>query len=121
MANLANRSLLIASYCIISVNLAIELIAHPRATDHADSVVGLVLCLLVLVALIKPLSSTLIRVAAVLNALMVLVGIWILGTYTYLHGISWNVASDVVVRVYFAIVVPAFSFRYFYSLLRPAR
>ena len=53
MIALENRSLLIASYCVISIQMLIEVIAHPDAKDHVGSMTGLFFLIVVLTALIR--------------------------------------------------------------------
>jgi|SRR5215469_14495231 len=113
MNDLANRTLLIASYCIMSTNMAIEVIAHPDAKDHNSSILGLAFCLLILAALLLRAPAVLVKAAAVLNAWIILIGGYLLINYLGLRGLTWETAPDLVVRFYFVVVVPAFAIRYF--------
>ena len=53
METLSNRILLIASYCLMSINMTIEVVGHPDAKDHAGSITGLAFCVAILVALLR--------------------------------------------------------------------
>jgi hypothetical protein len=113
MNDLANRTLLVASYIVMSTNMAIELIAHPSAKDHASSILGLGFCLVILAALLLRRPFALVAAATVLNAWIVLFGAYLLIDYAALRGMSWESTPDLVIRFYFAVVVPAFAIRYF--------
>jgi len=51
MNNRVTRLCLIAAYCFMSWRMAVELISHPAAKDHASSILGLGFVLLVPIAL----------------------------------------------------------------------
>ena len=114
MNDLANRTLLVASYLVMSTNMAIELIAHPRAKDRCASVLGLGFCLIILAALLLRRPFALVAAATVLNSWIALFGGYLLIDYVARRGLSWEAASDLVVRLYFAVVVPAFAIRFFF-------
>jgi hypothetical protein len=113
MNDLANRTLLVASYLVMSTNMAVELIAHPSAKDHTHSILGLGFCLVVLSALLLRRPFALVAGATVLNAWIALFGAYLLLDYVARRGTSWESAPDLIVRFYFAVVVPAFAIRYF--------
>ncbi len=113
MNDLANRTLLVASYLVMSTNMAIELIAHPSAKDHSSSILGLVFCLVILTALLVRRPFALVATATVLNAWIALFGAYLLIDYMGRRGMSWESAPDLFIRLYFAVVVPAFAIRYF--------
>ena len=113
MRDLANRTLLIASYCVMSTNMAIEVIAHPNAKDHNSSILGLAFCLVILAALFSRAPGALVKAAAVLNAWIILVGGYLLINYLTLRASTWEAAPELLVRFYFVVVVPVFAIRYF--------
>jgi hypothetical protein len=113
MNDLANRTLLVASFLVMSTNMAIELAAHPDAKDHAASILGLGFCLVILAALLLRAPFILVKAATVLNAWIALFGAYLLIDYAAHRGISRESAPDLVTRFYFAVVVPAFAIRYF--------
>jgi hypothetical protein len=113
MNDLANRTLLIASYLVMSTNMAIELVAHPAAKDHVASSLGLGFCVIILAALLVRRPFALVSAATVLNAWIALFGAYLLIDYLARRGITWEGAPDLVVRFYFAVIVPAFAIRYF--------
>ena len=78
MNDIANRTLLIASYCVMSTNMAIEVIAHPDAKDHSGSIIGLGFCLLILLALVRRISPRLAVAAAALAGLITVVGAYLI-------------------------------------------
>jgi hypothetical protein len=112
MNDIANRTLLIASYCVMSTNMAIEVIAHPDAKDHGGSIVGLGFCLLILIALIRRISPKLAVAAATLSGLIAVVGAYLIIRFVILQGVGSATAPDLIVKVYFSIVVPVFAARY---------
>ncbi len=121
MRGIANRTLLVASYLVMSTNMAIEVIAHPEAKDHTGSILGLGFCLLILVALVRRFSPALAQIAAVLNALIAMGGAYLIGYYVYSRGVSLAAAPDILVRTYFVVVVPIFAIRYFVAATRASR
>ena len=113
MNDIANRSLLLASYGVMSVNMALELVAHPGAKDHNSSILGLLFYLVILAALYLRAPAALVKAAAVLSAWIGLFGAYVLLNYVILRGATWESGPGLIVRFYFVVVVPAFAIRYF--------
>jgi hypothetical protein len=111
MNDIANRALLIAAYCVMSTNMAIEVIAHPHAADHSGSVIGLGFCLLILTALIRRISPRLAVAAATLSGLIAVVDAYLIIRFVLLRGVESATAPDLIVKAYFSIVVPIFAAR----------
>jgi len=96
----------------MSTNMAIEVIAHPDAKDHSGSIIGLGFCLLILIALIRRISPRLAVAAATLSGLIAVVGAYLIIRFVILRGVGSATAPDLIVKVYFSIVVPVFATRY---------
>src|SRR5438105_12521557 len=60
----AVRLCLIAALCLMSLNVATEVIRHPETKDHASSILGLGFCLVILIALVLLRPLVVVRVAA---------------------------------------------------------
>ncbi len=116
-----NRSLLIVSYSILSINMLIEVIAHPDAKDHVGSITGLLFLIVALVALVLNKPPRLIVLATVLNMLIALVGGYLILTYIHKNAVGWDAAKDLIVRTYFVILVPIFAVHYFVAQARLAK
>lgn len=108
-----NWSLLIASYCVWSINMVIEVIAHPNASDHAASITGLLFLLVTLIALVINKPAGFLVFVTVLNIFIAIVGGYIILVYLYRHGANADGAKDLITRAYFAVLVPIFAVRYF--------
>ena len=121
MISPSNRSLLIASYCVMSINMALEIVIHPAAQDHRASITGLAFWLFTLLVLIFRTTSAIVVGAAVLNAFIALVSAWLILYYLHSHGAGWGAAPDLITRTYFAVLVPAFAVRYFVSSAKAAK
>ncbi len=121
MATLSNRILLIASYCLMSINMAIEVAAHPGAKDHAGGITGLTFCVATLVALVWSMPARWNNAVTVLNVLIALVGGYLIASYLYSHGVGWADAPDLMVRVYLVVVVPIVAVYYFVARAREAK
>ena len=118
MNTLSNRVLLIASYCLMSINMAIEVLNHPDAKDHVGSITGFGFCLVTLVALIWKVPTRWITGVTVLNVFIALVGVYLIATYIYSHGADWSEAPELLIRVYLVVVVPIVAVCYFITLAR---
>lgn len=113
-----NWSLLIASYCVWSINMLIEVIVHPNASDHLGSIIGLLFLLVTLIALVINRPAGFLVFVTVLNIFIAIVGGYIIVLYLYRHGVSANSATELIVRAYFAVLVPIFAVRYFIATAR---
>jgi hypothetical protein len=107
------RLCLIAAYCLMSWRMAVEVISHPEAKDHASSILGLGFCLLILIALLLLKPSVLVRVATALSGIIATLSLYIFGIYLLKHGAGWGEAKDLLVRALFTVVVPVFTVGYF--------
>jgi hypothetical protein len=116
-----NRSLLIVSYCILSINMLIEVIAHPDAKDHVNSIIGLLFLVVILVAFALNKPARLVVLATVLNVLIAIVSGYLILLYLYKHPVGWDVAKDLIARAYFVVLVPLFAVRYFIASARAAK
>ena len=115
------RPLLVASYSVLSINMLIEVIAHPDAKDHVGSITGLLFLAVILVALVLNKPPGLIFLATVLNMLNSLVCGFLILTYIHKNAVGWDAAKDLIVRTYFMILVPIFAIRYFAAQARLAK
>ena len=109
MTELKNRSLIIASYCVICVQMLIEVIAHPNASDHVGSVTGLLFLLVVLAALILDKPARLVLLAAVLSVLMATFSAYLLLLYAFRNPSGWDGVKELFGRAYFVVLVPLFA------------
>jgi hypothetical protein len=121
MAHLAIRLILIAMYCLMSLDMAIEVVSHPEARDHAASILGLGFCLLILVALVRLKPPVLVRIAAALNGMIAAASVYILASYLLRHGVTWIEAKDLLTRAFLTIVVPVLAIAYFIGNSRASR
>jgi uncharacterized membrane protein len=113
MVTLSNRILLVASYCLMSINMAIEVVVHPDARDHAGSITGLGFCVATLIALVWNMPAALNTAVAVLNVLIATIGAALIGRYLYAHAVTWAEVPELLVRVYLVVVVPIVAVCYF--------
>jgi uncharacterized membrane protein len=120
MRSLSNRILLVASYCLMSINMAIEVTVHPDAKDHVGSITGLAFCIATLIALVWDLPARWNHAVTVLNVLIAIVGAYLIALYLYSHGVTWAEAPDLMVRIYLTVVVPAVAVCYFVFRARGA-
>jgi hypothetical protein len=118
MNTLSNRILLIASYCLMCINMTTEVFNHPDAKDHAGSVTGLAFCVVTLVALVWRVPSFWVTVVTVLNVLLALFGAYLISYVALSHGVTWTEAPETLVRVYLVVVVPIVAVYYFITLAR---
>jgi hypothetical protein len=118
METLSNRILLIASYCLMSINMTIEAVGHPDAKDHVASITGLVFCLATLVALLREMPAFFNTAVTVLNVLIAAVGTYLIGRYLYSHGVTLADAPELLVRIYLVVVVPVVAVYYFINRAR---
>jgi len=109
----AVRLCLIAALCVMSLNMATEVITHPEANDHASSILGLGFCLVILIALILLRPPVLVQVAGTLSALIAAASLYIFGSYLLKHGAAWGEAKDLLIRALFTVVVPVCAAGYF--------
>ena len=121
MNNRITRLCLIAAYCLMSWRMAVEVISHPEAKDHASSILGLGFCLLILIALLLLKPSVLVRVATALSGIIATLSLYIFGIYLLKHGAGWGEAKDLLVRALFTVVVPVFTVGYFIANARASR
>jgi hypothetical protein len=121
MGTLSNRILLVASYCLMSINMAIEVVAHPDAKDHVGSITGLAFCVATLIALVWEMPARWNLAVTVLNVLMAMVGAYLIAYYLYSHGVGWAEAPELMVRVYLVVVVPIVAVCFFIARAREAK
>jgi hypothetical protein len=118
METLSNRILLIASYCLMSINMTIEVVGHPDAKDHVGSITGVAFCVVTLVALLREMPAFWNTAVTVLNVLIAAVGTYLIGRYLYSHGVGLAEAPELLVRVYLVVVVPIVAVYYFIDRAR---
>jgi uncharacterized membrane-anchored protein YitT (DUF2179 family) len=118
MNTLSNRILLVASYCLMCINMTIEVFNHPDAKDHAGSVTGLAFCVVTLVALVWRVPPLWVTAVAVLNVVLALFGAYLIGYVAFSHGVTWTEAPETLVRVYLVVLVPIVAVYYFITLAR---
>ena len=118
MTTAKNWSLLIASYCVWSINMLIEVVAHPNASDHAASITGLLFLIVTLIALVINRPPGFLVLVTVLNLFIAVVGGYLIVLYLYRRGVNADSAKDLIVRAYFGVLVPIFAVRYFIATSR---
>jgi hypothetical protein len=118
METLSNRILLIASYCLMSINMTVEVVVHPDAKDHVASVTGLAFCVVTLVALLRDMPEFWNIGVTVLNMLIAAVGIYLIAHYVLSHGVALAEAPELLVRVYLIVAVPIVAVCYFIVHIR---
>ena len=120
MGILRNRILLIASYCLTAITMAIEVVSHPDAKDHVASITGLGFCVVTLVALVWNGSARLNHAVTVLNVFIAVVGAYIIARYLVSYGVGWTDAPGLLLRLYFVVLVPVAVVWYFIARARDA-
>jgi len=101
--------------------MAVEVISHPDAKDHASSILGLGFCLLILIALILLRPSVLVRVATALSGMIAAASLYIFGFYLLKHGAGWGEAKELLIRALSTVVVPVITIGYFIANARASR
>jgi hypothetical protein len=120
MGILRSRILLIASYCVMAITMAIEVVSHPQAKDHVASITGLGFCVVTLVALVWNRSARLNHAVAALNVFIAMVGAYIIARYLFSYGLRWTDARGLLSRLYFVVLVPVAVVWYFIACARGA-
>ena len=101
--------------------MAVEVISHPEAKDHASSILGLGFVLVVLIALSLRKPQALVKVATAVSGLIAAGSLYIFSIYLLKHGAGRGEARDLLTRAFFTVVVPVFTVGYFIADARASR